>query len=168
MRTILPLTAFLTCLFILEGASHVRGKVPKNNPDTPPLPQVGTGLNNSNYVRPQLPQPQNYVYRPQTNNLQQPTTSPYLGLLRRGSTMGLNYYSIVRPEIQVRDALTRQQAEQDRLAQETRLLQQQQNQLTIDPYTQAGANPITGASRTMPPTGHSTSLLNLQGRFLTR
>ncbi|MCE9555894.1 MAG: hypothetical protein K8T91_21300 [Planctomycetes bacterium] len=168
MRVFIPLMAILTCMIILEGADHARAQAPNSNPFASPLPPAGNGFNSSNFVRPQLPQQQNnFVYRPQPN-LQQPTTSPYLGLLRRGSTMGLNYYSIVRPEIQMRDALTRQQAEQDRLAQENRLLQQQQKSLTMDPRTQPGADPITGASRTMPPTGHSTSLLNLQGRFMTR
>src|SRR5262245_46034558 len=118
MRIFFPLTILLSCMIILEGADHVQGQIPNSNPYVQPLPQAGNGLNSSNYVRPQLPAQQNYVYRPQPN-LQQPTTSPYLGLLRRGSTMGLNYYSIVRPEIQVRDALTRQQAEQNRLAQDT-------------------------------------------------
>ena len=128
---------------------------------------LGTGQawGQNPYV-PTAPQ-QNYYYRPNVP-LQRPTVSPYIGLLRNNrSNMGLNYFSIVRPEIQMRDALGRQQAEQQRLAQETLQLQQQQ-QRAFDPYTQPGGDPITGASRTMPPTGHPTSLMNLQGRFLTR
>jgi len=121
------------------------------------------------YLRQAAPQ-QNFVYRPRPNVLQQPTVSPYIGLLRRGTgtgNMGLNYYSIVRPEIQMRDTLNRQQREQDRLARENQLLQQQQRMI-LDPATQAGANPMTGASRNIRPTGHSTMLLNTQGRFGTR
>jgi len=128
---------------------------------------IAVGQESNNFVRSQPSPSQNFV-RPQSSPLQRPTTSPYLGLLRRGTSMGLNYYSIVRPEVQMRDALTRQQAEQERLAQETRRLQQEQKRMMIDPNTQPGANPITGASRTMRPTGHSTSLMNLQGRFMTR
>jgi len=121
------------------------------------------------FVR-QAPPQQNYVYRAQPNVLQQPKVSPYIGLLRRGNgtgNLGLNYFSIVRPEIQMRETLDRQQAEQNRLAQENLLLQQRQ-QMMIDPATQLGANPITGAARTIRPTGHATSRMNLQGRFGTR
>lgn len=130
---------------------------------------VASPASAQDFVR-QNPQQQNFVYRPRPNVLQQPTVSPYIGLLRRGSgtgNIGLNYYSVVRPEIQMRESLNRQQQEQDRLARENQLLQQQQRMM-IDPATQAGANPLTGASRTIRPTGHSTSLLNLQGRFGTR
>lgn len=167
MRMLFPLTALLIGMILLDGANRANGQVPNSNPATQ-QPQLGVGLTNPNFVRPQQSQQQNFVYRPQPNNLQQPTTSPYLGLLRRGSSIGMNYFSLVRPEIQTRDTLTRQQAEQDRLAQQTRQLQQEQSRLMIDPRTQPGADPMTGASRTMPPTGHATSLMNLQGRFMTR
>ncbi len=41
--------------------------------------------------------------RPVTSGLSRPTTSPYLNLLRSGSS-ALNYYNLVRPEFEFRNA----------------------------------------------------------------
>jgi hypothetical protein len=61
-----------------------------------------------------------------------PTVSPYINLVRTGTSPGINYYGIVRPEIVFRSSLTQLQGEQMTLA-------TQQQELTA--YT---ALPATG------------------------
>ena len=43
--------------------------------------------------------------RPTTNPYAQPAFSPYLNLLRSGSNPAVNYYGLVRPEINARNAI---------------------------------------------------------------
>jgi hypothetical protein len=45
-----------------------------------------------------------------------PTVSPYLNLLRRGNSPGVNYYGLVRPQIETRNSLRAQQATNAALA----------------------------------------------------
>jgi len=76
----------------------------------------------------------------------QPTFSPYLNLLRRDNSAALNYYGLVRPEIEFRNSLLglQQQVTMNRMA-----LNQE-----IDPATG------------LPATGHTAYFLNLGGYFL--
>jgi hypothetical protein len=76
----------------------------------------------------------------------QPTFSPYLNLLRRDNSAALNYYGLVRPEIEFRNSLLglQQQVTLNRMA-----LNQE-----IDPATG------------LPATGHTAYFLNLGGYFL--
>jgi hypothetical protein len=89
---------------------------------------------------PVRPQPPGSL--PQT----QPVFSPYLNLLRRDNPGAVNYYGLVRPEIEFRNSLQgiQQQVTLNRLA-----LNQQ-----IDPTTG------------LPATGHSAYFLNLGGYFM--
>jgi hypothetical protein len=80
-----------------------------------------------------------------------PTVTPYINLLRRGNTPALNYYGLVRPEIQARQAIQLQQQQLD-------LNQAQLNQLQ-----QGQAQPQ--GIRT---TGHQTGFLTHNRFFLTQ
>src|SRR5262249_30380802 len=70
------------------------------------------------------------VYSPQ------PAVSPYINLVRRGSSPGINYYGLVRPEIEFRNAV-----------------QSLQQQVT----SQAAAEQ---ALASLPETGHATAFMN--------
>src|SRR5689334_21982830 len=69
-----------------------------------------------------------------------PAVSPYINLLRTGSPQAVNYYGIVRPEIQFRNSL-----------------QNLQQQVT-DIGTATAETGTTSAAP--PPTGHAVSFLN--------
>jgi hypothetical protein len=86
-------------------------------------------------VRAQGPGP--YV-RPQTNPYARPVFSPYLNLLNGATNPAINYYGLVRPEIDFRSSLQQ--------------LQQQVNTLPTTP----GVSEATG----LPATGHATQFLN--------
>jgi len=58
--------------------------------------------------------------RPASSGLSRPTTSPYLNLLR-GGDRGLNYYNLVRPEFEFRNAY---QGLQGQVNQQQQLLRQ--------------------------------------------
>jgi hypothetical protein len=75
-----------------------------------------------------------------------PAYSPYLNLLRSGNSAGVNYYGLVRPEIQFRQSI--------------------QNLSTqVDANAQAIGNlATTGNGQSA--TGHSTQFMNLGGYFL--
>src|SRR5262245_23944289 len=76
----------------------------------------------------------------------QPPVSPYLNLLRPGNSAGVNYYGLVRPQMEFRNNIQN--------------LQQQvaNNQADISNLTTAQ----------LPTTGHATSFLNTGGYFGTR
>jgi len=66
-----------------------------------------------------------FYYRPQTNPFYRPPLSPYLNLARPGDA-GINYYGLVRPQVQ--DAQSIQQLQQQQL-------QLQQGATALDPTT---------------------------------
>ena len=76
-----------------------------------------------------------------------PTVSPYLNLLRRGTVPAVNYYGLVRPEVQMRNNMQNLQ----------RQLRQTQSDLDV----------MTGADFGLPFTGKSVSFLNTGGYFMT-
>jgi len=89
-------------------------------------------------------------YPPRRLPLIRPTTSPYLNLFRGRNgnrSFAFNYFTLVRPELQLRSQIRRQGAALQRM-------QARQNQ-----QAQQGASPLG-------PTGHSTSFLNYSGHFL--
>lgn len=76
--------------------------------------------------------------RPQTNPYAKPVFSPYLNLLNNNNNPAINYYGLVRPEIDMRNSLQQ--------------LQQQVNALPTTPsVTEPGGLPLTG---------HPTQFLN--------
>jgi hypothetical protein len=81
--------------------------------------------------------PAPYV-RPQTNPYARPVFSPYLNLLNGNTNPAINYYGLVRPEIDFRNSLQQ--------------LQQQVNTLPTTP----GVPDVAG----LPVTGHTTQFLN--------
>ena len=105
-----------------------------------------------------------YFYR-------RPAVSPYLNLLRRdgqGGLGNLNYQTLVRPQLRAQEALRRQQLENRRLQQQTDSLDRRQQSLQLDPFSQPAGNQITGASRGIRPTGHTTSRMNTLHYFRGR
>ena len=78
--------------------------------------------------------------------MQRPTVSPYLNLARGGSP-GLNYYNLVRPQTEFRDAVQRLQQEQ---------ATNQQNISGLD------------AALTMPGTGHATRFMDYSRYFMSQ
>src|SRR5262249_54130740 len=77
--------------------------------------------------------------RPAASPIAPPVVSPYLNLLRRGSSPAVNYYGLVRPEFEFRSDI--------------RQLQQQVNTVAAD---QAAAEQAAG----IPYTGHPTMFNN--------
>ena len=74
-----------------------------------------------------------------------PAFSPYLNLLRGGGSPALNYYGIVRPEMQFRQSI-------QNLSNDINL-----NQQAIGDLAAGGGLPLTG---------HSTQFMNLGGYFM--
>ncbi|GBD35573.1 hypothetical protein HRbin36_00686 [bacterium HR36] len=68
-----------------------------------------------------------------------PTVSPYLNLLRRGAGPGFNYFTLVRPELDLRGALRQLQLGLGDLRRQQQLLEQEE---------------------AMPATGHPTYFMN--------
>jgi hypothetical protein len=72
-----------------------------------------------------------------------PPVSPYLNLLRRGSSGAVNYYGLVRPDLEFRGAV--------------RGLQQQMEADRLDQAAAAAGPPVTG---------HAATFLDTRGYFL--
>jgi hypothetical protein len=83
-----------------------------------------------------------------TGPITQPVYSPYLNLLRPGGNLAQNYFGLVRPELDLRNAA-------GTLQQQTYQNSQYLNALA---YSGSGYYPLV--------TGHSATFLSLQGRFL--
>lgn len=85
--------------------------------------------------------------RPSGPGIQRPTVSPYLNLYRRGNSAAFNYYTLVRPELEIRSSVG-----------------QLQQQVTV------GQQAIADLTATQPvaPTGHQTEVMNYPRYFLTR
>jgi hypothetical protein len=81
-----------------------------------------------------------------------PTFSPYLNLVRGGSSPAINYYGIVRPEIQFGNSLYQLGVQQD-------LLQGQQNALSQQ-------NTLAAYSQ-LPTTGHASGFMTQSRYFMT-
>ena len=75
-----------------------------------------------------------------------PTVSPYLNLLNQNSAGTSNYYTLVRPQIQAREEILRQQAQ----------INQIQRQVQRG---QPGGVPVRG-SQEIRGTGHETAFMN--------
>lgn len=82
-----------------------------------------------------------------------PPFSPYLNLLRQGGSTTLNYYGLVRPEIQTRNAVMG--------------LQQQVNANQNLLVGMAGQNNDPSGNAGLPDTGHAAVFLNTGSYFLT-
>ena len=89
----------------------------------------------------QLPYPQGPGMNPNG-----PAVSPYLNLLRGGTSAGVNYYGLVRPELQFRSAI--------------RGLEQQVG------VNQANISQMTDQRTGLPFTGHTAVFLNTGGYFM--
>lgn len=76
----------------------------------------------------------------------QPGFSPYMNLLRRGNPTYLNYYGLVRPQVDFRRSI--------------QTLQQDVNNVSQSKQQQA-------AQTNLPGTGHRTVFLNTMGYFMT-
>ena len=93
------------------------------------------------------------VGRPTVNPHLRPTTSPYLNLLRdNGQNTALNYYRLVRPEMEFRRANVEQLRSIERLG---RRVEEQAEQL----------EQLQSPTSRLGPTGHATSFLNYGGYF---
>jgi hypothetical protein len=90
-------------------------------------------------VRAQLP-----YNRPQTSPFGQPAVSPYLNLLRQGTNPAINYYGIVRPQIDTQSSIM-----------------QLQQQMAVSAAT-GGTQDTTGGVLF---TGHPTQFMNLSHYF---
>jgi hypothetical protein len=84
--------------------------------------------------------------RPQTNPYGQPIVSPYVNLNRGFGNAGINYFGIVRPQLQAQQAFQ----------------QLQQQQAYLDQAVAAG---ITGVDPNQPGTGHGTRFFNYSHYF---
>ncbi|REK22875.1 MAG: hypothetical protein DWQ42_16325 [Planctomycetota bacterium] len=99
-----------------------------------------------------------------------PSVSPYLNLLRSGAGPGLNFQTLVRPQVELQNETQRQyqqfqqqqrQQRQFDLQQQGELqhlqrqqqIQQQQQQFFPSPFTLPLADPLTGAAQSIRPTG---------------
>jgi len=102
--------------------------------------------------------------RPYTNPYGTPTFSPYLNLLRRGSNPAINYYGIVRPEVQTFNAIRQIQGDVSATANALAADQQQAAQLTTGHPVQflntthyfmnmTGAGPVPRAGTAQPSLG---------------
>ena len=76
-----------------------------------------------------------------------PAFSPYLNLLRSGNSPGVNYYGLVRPQMQFREAI-----------------QNLSNQ--VDQNQEAIGN-LAATGNALPSTGHPTQFMNLGGYFMS-
>jgi hypothetical protein len=74
-----------------------------------------------------------------------PAVSPYLQLLRPGNSPGVNYYGLVRPQVDFRNSI-----------------QDLQQQITTNQTDIAGLN-----TQLLPVTGHRTTFMNTGGYFGT-
>jgi hypothetical protein len=98
-------------------------------------------------VGPAAAQPQ--FSNPIQSPVAQPPVSPFINLFRQGNSPALNYYGLVRPQLEFRNAY--QQLQQQQVSAE-------QQQAAVGPADVSG----------LPPTGH-VAQFNTQGRyFMTR
>jgi hypothetical protein len=79
-----------------------------------------------------------------------PAVSPYINILRTGSSPGINYYGIVRPEIAFRNQLFQVEGQQTALG----------NQISSQQQDLARATAL-------PPTGHPSGFMT-QGKYFLR
>jgi hypothetical protein len=87
---------------------------------------------------------------PQTYNpYARPTISPYLNMVRPGANPALNYYGLVRPQIQTSKAL----------------LAFQQELLPVAGGLAPAVEQTTGLANNLPTTGHPTSFYNYSTYF---
>ncbi len=82
-----------------------------------------------------------YYQPPRVNPVYRPPVSPYLNLLRRGSDPAVNYYGIVRPEIEFRSGIQSLQQQVSTVGQEVTAQDQQ-------------------ALNALPETGHAVQFFN--------
>jgi hypothetical protein len=87
-----------------------------------------------------------FVPRPGPVFTPPPAFSPYLNLIRNGNSPGVNYYGLVRPQLEFRSAM---QNLQGQVNMNQQMIGQMQNQ-----------------SLQMSDTGHSTMFMNLNGYFM--
>jgi hypothetical protein len=85
--------------------------------------------------------------------LSQPTVSPYLNLLRRDGAINPNYQTLVRPQIEFRQAAELQQFELQRVQQQLNV-----QRASIDAIRQQQSQRVFE-------TGHTTRFMNLGGFF---
>ena len=81
--------------------------------------------------------------QPRVGPTSRPAVSPYLNLLRPGNSAGLNYYNLVKPQVEFRNHI-----------------QNLQQQVTTN---QTAITDLANAA--IPTTGHATSFLNTGGYF---
>jgi hypothetical protein len=96
-------------------------------------------------LRPLLAVPAHAQFPPGPAGFRTPPFSPYLNLNRRGTNPAINYYGLVRPQIEFRNAIQNLQSDVSSL----------------------GAQAASGQAgvTTLPPTGHPTQFSNLSGYF---
>lgn len=82
----------------------------------------------------------------QSTPYQRSPVSPYINLTQRGTSPGINYYGIVRPELEIRGSI--------------RQLEQRQAQTSQDIATQQQTSAL-------PPTGHPAYFMNESTFFMT-
>jgi hypothetical protein len=87
--------------------------------------------------------------QPGVGPITNPVYSPYLNLLRPGGTLTQNYFGLVRPELDLRNAAGSLQQQ----------VYQNDQGLSSLAYGNGGYYPLV--------TGHAATYLNLQGRFLS-
>jgi hypothetical protein len=76
-----------------------------------------------------------------------PAFSPYLNLLRGGSSPAVNYYGIVRPQLDFRESI-----------------QNLSNQVDLN---QQSIGNLAATGNALPTTGHPTQFMNLGGYFMS-
>jgi hypothetical protein len=82
-------------------------------------------------------------FQPQTSPFYQPPVSPYLNLFRGGNP-GINYYGLVRPQVQAQQNLQQLQLQQQLQAQQQAQQMQSQQAILLSPATQMSPLPTTG------------------------
>lgn len=85
--------------------------------------------------------------QPPVPGASRPAFSPYLNLVRPGGTPALNYYGLVRPELQFRQSI--------------------QNLQTVTATNQQSIGDLQSNGTGVPSTGHPTQFLNYGGYFLS-
>jgi hypothetical protein len=82
-------------------------------------------------------------FQPQTAPFYQPPVSPYLNIFRGGNP-GINYYGLVRPQVQAQQNLQQLQLQQQFQAQQQVQQAQSQQAILLSPAAQTGPLPTTG------------------------
>jgi hypothetical protein len=81
-------------------------------------------------------------FQPQTAPFSQPPVSPYLNMFRGGNP-GINYYGLVKPQVQAAQTFQQLQLQQQVQAQQVQQAASQQA-IALSPTAQAGPLPVTG------------------------